>query len=586
VIRDLGDTIQELLEQERRPDSELAQATDRVGSVAGSNSHAAAPNHTAPGQPARITQPLLQLQRLYGNRYVQRMVAQGKEEEGDTEVSPDVEEAIERARGGGQPLDIEVRAQMEPAFGADFGGVRIHTDVEADALNRALNARAFTTGRDIFFRQGDHNPDDLSGQELLAHELTHVVQQTGEVEAKSILGIPGDKYEQEADQMAKQVAAMPKPRSRLQVASGERLPQARHPDGQITSLAQQQPVERKAATPALQMKLSSHQGSPSIQRKAEEEEKESVLPYKLVEEFEHTYKEAEHPFSDLFERVQVWLRSHLPGVRSLERMQEQLLPKAYRKHYPLTELAIAIASCIWECHKRHALELNKTYRYGIWVKFTPSIPLTIHWVSVDLNVGEPPGPFECREETQEELPARAETEEIEEEVTSLGLEEIKEMTRHLNESLDELGGWLKQALKIAKRTKDQEMINLLSDLVEDLDELLDPLQKVLGATGVAVEAGKFIVAWDNAVSKPGDIGAFSGMVSAFGGLIEEAAELVPDLPFDADELLRKVMKGLGEVFKKFPSLATFTKRAQEVRHERPREDFREAMPPLQWPYQE
>jgi hypothetical protein len=119
--------------------------------------------------------PLLQMQRLYGNRYVQRVLALAKKGDKDTEATPDVERAIQQARGSGQVLDSGVRAQMEPSFGADFSGVQVHA--EADRLNRILNARAFTTGQDIFSQQGTYNPGSLASQELLAHELTHVVQQ-------------------------------------------------------------------------------------------------------------------------------------------------------------------------------------------------------------------------------------------------------------------------------------------------------------------------------------------------------------------------------------------------------------------------
>jgi hypothetical protein len=146
------------------------------------------------------------LQRQYGNRYVQRVLALARKADGEGEASHDVEQAIQRARGGGQALDSGVRAQMEPAFDADFSGVRVHADAQADTLNRALNARAFTTGQDIFFSQGAYNAGSSSGRELLAHELTHVVQQNGEqVQAKLTVGRPGDHYEQEADQVARAV---------------------------------------------------------------------------------------------------------------------------------------------------------------------------------------------------------------------------------------------------------------------------------------------------------------------------------------------------------------------------------------------
>lgn len=95
------------------------------------------------------------------------------------EVGAEIEASIQRARGNGSPLAEGVRAPMERAFGADFGGVNIHTGEAADLLNQSLQARAFTTGKDIFFRHGEYNPESSGGQELLAHELTHVVQQTG-----------------------------------------------------------------------------------------------------------------------------------------------------------------------------------------------------------------------------------------------------------------------------------------------------------------------------------------------------------------------------------------------------------------------
>ena len=80
---------------------------------------------------------------------------------------------------------------------------RIHTDSRADGLNQLLSARAFATGRDVFFRQGEYNPGSSAGRELLAHELTHVVQQNGDgIQRKMTVSEPGDAHEIEADQMA------------------------------------------------------------------------------------------------------------------------------------------------------------------------------------------------------------------------------------------------------------------------------------------------------------------------------------------------------------------------------------------------
>lgn len=94
-------------------------------------------------------------------------------------ASPQTQQGIQRTRGGGKPIDQAVRGSMEQAFGADFSGVRVHADGKADQLNRSLNARAFTTGPDIYFKQGEYQPGSQPGQKLLAHELTHIVQQRG-----------------------------------------------------------------------------------------------------------------------------------------------------------------------------------------------------------------------------------------------------------------------------------------------------------------------------------------------------------------------------------------------------------------------
>ncbi len=96
-------------------------------------------------------------------------------------ASPNIEAAISQARGGGQPLPDNLRQRMQPLLGVDLSGVRVHTDTQAHRLSQSLQALAFTTGRDIFFRQGEFNPNNQVGQELLAHELTHVVQQGGAV---------------------------------------------------------------------------------------------------------------------------------------------------------------------------------------------------------------------------------------------------------------------------------------------------------------------------------------------------------------------------------------------------------------------
>ena len=120
---------------------------------------------------------------------IQRQVEEEDEKEEETlqlkkmqgdipEVTPDLESRIRALRGGGQLLTKPIRAFFEPRFGYDFSQVRIHNDPEGAKLARVLNAEAFTYGRDIYFGEGRYNPGTLTGKRLLAHELTHVVQQS------------------------------------------------------------------------------------------------------------------------------------------------------------------------------------------------------------------------------------------------------------------------------------------------------------------------------------------------------------------------------------------------------------------------
>jgi hypothetical protein len=92
-------------------------------------------------------------------------------------VSDEVAGEINRSRGGGQPLPPGTRSFFESRFGHGFGGVRVHDGPRAARLNRALDARAFTIGSDVFFGASEYRPESESGRQLLAHELTHSLQQ-------------------------------------------------------------------------------------------------------------------------------------------------------------------------------------------------------------------------------------------------------------------------------------------------------------------------------------------------------------------------------------------------------------------------
>ena len=105
--------------------------------------------------------------------------------------------------GSGQALDPTLRATLEPQFGHSFADVRVFSDAQADRMARDVNATAFTVGQDMFFRQGEYNPESMQGQHLLAHELTHTIQQRGANLGENLeISTPGEPQESEANLVA------------------------------------------------------------------------------------------------------------------------------------------------------------------------------------------------------------------------------------------------------------------------------------------------------------------------------------------------------------------------------------------------
>lgn len=151
--------------------------------------------------------PLLRMQQICGNHSVQRAVARAHAGEDISGVPADAAAAINRGRGGGRPLDEPAKTDMEAGFSSDFSKVRVHDDSESHALSRSLNARAFTTGQDVFFGEGQYRPGDQDGQRLIAHELTHTVQQpqAAELKAGDAVSHPHEPAEGEAERAADEV---------------------------------------------------------------------------------------------------------------------------------------------------------------------------------------------------------------------------------------------------------------------------------------------------------------------------------------------------------------------------------------------
>jgi hypothetical protein len=129
---------------------------------------------------------------------------------GPTNVPPIVHEVL---GSPGQPLDAATRAFMEPRFGRDFSSVRVHNDATAAESARAVNALAYTVGRDVVFGMGQYTPSTMRGRNLIAHELIHVTQQGSntypQVPAQIRLGTPNDGLECEAKIGANRVSSTP-----------------------------------------------------------------------------------------------------------------------------------------------------------------------------------------------------------------------------------------------------------------------------------------------------------------------------------------------------------------------------------------
>jgi hypothetical protein len=179
----------------------------------GPDIHPARVNRQA-GQPAPAPAPPGPLGRLApaGNGALTRLLRgpvqrSALAEQGAGPLDQEIGAAIDAEHGGGSPLADPVRAEMEHHFGLDLGAVRLHTGTNAAALSRSVQAEAFTTGTDIFLGGGSLDASSSTGKELLAHELTHVVQQaTGAAGDAATVSHPHDPAEVQAREVGRTVA--------------------------------------------------------------------------------------------------------------------------------------------------------------------------------------------------------------------------------------------------------------------------------------------------------------------------------------------------------------------------------------------
>ncbi|MDN3689968.1 eCIS core domain-containing protein [Cyclobacterium jeungdonense] len=98
-----------------------------------------------------------------------------------------IEPLLRLEKGRGRLLEADTRESMERAFRADFGAVRVHTNASSQLMNKIMHAHAFTYGNDIFFNENNYQPETKAGKHLLAHELTHTIQQKG-LKSKNLQG--------------------------------------------------------------------------------------------------------------------------------------------------------------------------------------------------------------------------------------------------------------------------------------------------------------------------------------------------------------------------------------------------------------
>ncbi|WP_240741041.1 DUF4157 domain-containing protein [Deinococcus sp. Arct2-2] len=171
---------------------------------------------------------------------LQRQTLQRKKAELDEEALQPVLQRIAAKRGAGNPLPAAIQRHLEQGLNHDLSRVRIHNDAEANKLSKSVNALAFTTGTDIFFQSGQFNPNTQSGLELLAHEVTHAVQQS---QGRVGTGVdPDGGLEAEARSMG----------AKLSAGSVQGKAKLSAPQAPLTPVAPQGPtrIQRRAAAEA------------------------------------------------------------------------------------------------------------------------------------------------------------------------------------------------------------------------------------------------------------------------------------------------------------------------------------------------
>jgi hypothetical protein len=146
-------------------------------------------------QPKRLSnsiEPVVQRQFEEEEEEEEEILQTKGESSSTAEVTSDIESGINSLKASGQPLSGSLRNYFEPRFGYDFSGVRVHTGSKAAETASSINARAFTLGNDVVFSASNYSPETGEGKKLLAHELTHVVQQREKFSTLFVQRTPAD----------------------------------------------------------------------------------------------------------------------------------------------------------------------------------------------------------------------------------------------------------------------------------------------------------------------------------------------------------------------------------------------------------
>jgi hypothetical protein len=168
--------------QKQQQTSHQNQATVKAGKTQQKTVKSINPEQMLSAPETLRSEDVLAAQQQVGNQVVQRALDKKGRDHRVTDsqgnLNEDLTRQIQSKRGGGSPLPESVQQDASRKLGRKFNDVRIHTDDTADKLSRSVSARAFTIGKDIFFKGGVFSPSSSAGRETLIHELTHVVQQS------------------------------------------------------------------------------------------------------------------------------------------------------------------------------------------------------------------------------------------------------------------------------------------------------------------------------------------------------------------------------------------------------------------------